>query len=232
MGILQTIDAKKGVGVCFLESFLPAGTSALLISVSHLRPEYWFVSLFALVPFLRRAVRVGLFESMALGALLATSYCFVTVGIAAWGTPSAFLLKLLSLNVFFALYGLLVNRISKHIGFNVIFIAVLWLPIEYALNHYAHMGSIFTLQEGRGSTVFLRISSLFGVLMLSFFVVLINSLILITTEHFLRALCSSATLPAEDKQGLCEIYREMAVKKSCDYFIDPRAPPLFLRFYI
>jgi hypothetical protein len=38
----------------FLENFLWAGGSALLIAVSHRYPKHWFVSLFALIPFLYR----------------------------------------------------------------------------------------------------------------------------------------------------------------------------------
>jgi len=208
----------------FLENFICAGSSALLISVALLHPELWFVSLLALIPFLWRATRVSLFESIVLGGVLVTSYCFITVPIASWATSGAFLLKLLALNVLFVLYGTVVNRMAKHVGFNVIFIAVLWLPLEYTLSRYADLGSMFAFSDGDCS-VLIRMGSLFGMLMVSFLVVLVNSLILILLKRVVQALSSRATFPITNDKKLYFAFKEIILERRWYYFPDLRAPP-------
>jgi hypothetical protein len=105
-------DGGKDVCTCILVNFLYAGSSALMISVAHLHPEFWFISLIALIPFLCRVARASIFESVVLGALLAISYCFVTMGAAAWVVPVTFLHNLLGLNVLFILYGITISLLA------------------------------------------------------------------------------------------------------------------------
>ena len=219
---------KKGFIIRLLESFLCAGSSALLISVAHLYPEFWFVSLFALIPFLWRAIRVSLFESIILGGLLAASYSFVSFRFESWATPGAFLFTLVGLIVLFALYGTVVNRIKKYIGFNVIFIAVLWLPVEYALSHYAGLGNLFAQSTGE-SSLMLRIGSLFGMLMISFIIVLINSLILIILRQVAQVLLSRGTLSIPVDKRPYPPFKEIILERRWYSFPDVRAPPLSSR---
>ena len=218
---------KRGFIIRFLESFLCAGSSALLISAAHLYPEFWFVSLFALIPFLWRAIRVSLFESIILGGLLAASYCFVSFRLELWATPGAFLFTLVGLIALFALYGTVVNRIKKYIGFNVIFIAALWLPLEYTLSHYAGLESLFASSPDKtGLPVLLRIGSLFGMLMISFVVVLINSLILVILRHVAQVLLSRGTLSIPDDKRPYLPFKEIILERRWYYFPDVRAPPI------
>ena len=226
---METIDVRRGISIRFLESFLYAGTSALLISISHLQPQFWFVSLFALVPFLWRAARFGLFESISSGSLLATSYYFVMAGSETFSAPGYFLVNLLIMNILFVLYGIVVNRIAKHIGPNAIFIAFFWLPLEYGLSHFAYLGNLFTFSE-TGSALLVRISSFFGLLMVSFLVALINSLIFIISEHFLKVSWSRASHPIrvkkEDNPYL--VFKDIVTEKRLHHVLSPRAPPVSL----
>ena len=214
---------KRGFIIRFFESFLCAGSSALLISVAHLYPEFWFVSLFALIPFLWRAIRVSLFESIILGGLLAASYSFVAFRLESWATPGAFLFTLVGLIALFALYGIVVNRIKKHLGFNVIFIAALWLPIEYALSHYAGLGNLFAISANESS---LLLGSLFGMLMTSFVIILINSLILIILRHVAQVLHLRGTLSIPDDKRPYPPFKEIILERRWYYFPDVRAPPV------
>ncbi|MFC1476219.1 hypothetical protein ACFLQW_04380 [Candidatus Zixiibacteriota bacterium] len=215
----------QDIRIKFLRDFLCAGSSALLISVAHFYPEYWFVSLFALVPFLWRAACVGLLESIVLGGILATSYCFVTAPIALWLIPSSYVLKLLALNVLFALYAVAVNRLSRHIGFNAICMALLWLPLEFMLSHYTHLGSIFAFSE-TDSTLLIRVGSLFGILMVSFVVVLINSLILIFLGCVVRELAGHSDYPHNNNLISYPPFRYILRGRNWFYFPDRRSPPL------
>jgi hypothetical protein len=102
-----------------------------------------------------------------------------------------------------------------------------WLPLEYGLSHYAHLGSFLTFPEA-DSTLLVRVSSLFGLLIVSFLVVLINSLILIVSEHFKRALWSRAAHPVQSKkeEQLYRALNNMFLEKRLYYILTPRAPPL------
>ena len=215
----------RDLRIRFLEDFVCAGSSALLISLAHLYPELWFVSFLALIPFLWRATRVSPFESVVLGALLATSYLFTTVPVASLAAPGTFLSKLLALSALFSFYAIAVNRMAKHVGFNAVFIAVLWLPFEYSLRNYTGLGSIFTF-PATDSTLLVRIGSLLGMLVVSFLIVLINSLILILLKHVAQAARSHATFQAKDPKRPYPPFTQILFQKRWYYFPDPRAPPL------
>ena len=207
-----------------LTGFLCAGSSALLISFAHLYPEYWFVSLFALVPFLWRAIRATLPESVILGCLLATSYYLVAFPIGSGVTPDLFLLHLLGFNTIFALYAAAVNRIGRHIGANAIFVAALWLPLEYALSHYSGLGSLFALSANE-SDLLVRIGSLFGMLMISFVIVLVNLIVLLFLRQVVQALCAKTGLPARTDKPAYLPFKEILLEGHWYYFSNPRAPP-------
>lgn len=223
---MESTGTKDGPSIRIALAFFSAGTSALLIAVAHLRPEYWFVSLFALVPFLWRAARAGLGEAVFLGAALATSYCLVTASVASWEAVRASLPKLLSLNLLFVLYSVAVNRMACHVGFNAVFVAVFWLPIEWSFNRFAQVGNVFGF-AGTSSELVTRISSVFGALMLSFLVVLINSLIVIVSARLAHAEGSCAR-PCGRSSAACEFHRwfeDIQLKLQWYYSASPRSPP-------
>lgn len=209
----------------FLEDFLYAGSSALILSLAHIYPAYWYVSLFALLPFLWRLTRANLSESVILGIILAGCYAFLVFIGEIMVSPWTFLFKLFFLSLIFSIFGIAVNRIKRYIGFNAILIAFLWLPLEYALSHYAHLGSIFTFSE-TDSTLLIRFGSLFGMLLVSFVVVLINSLILVVLKHVVQALRSRATFPAKEDKRLYPSFKEIILQRRWYYFPDVRDPPL------
>jgi apolipoprotein N-acyltransferase len=165
--------------------FLCAGSSAALLSISRIYPHLWFVSLFALVPFLWRSIRVTLPGSISLGSMLAISYFLVIIPFEDWINPTACLYKLILLIVLFALYGIIVNRTSRHIGFNAVAIAILWLPLEYALTRYAGKDGLFIFPKPDDSLA-IRIGSLFGMLFISFIIVSINAWLLILIGQVIR----------------------------------------------
>jgi apolipoprotein N-acyltransferase len=221
---VDTVEASHNRAARFLESFLCAGISALLISVAHVHPQYGFISLFALVPFLWRAARASLLESLLLGSFLATLCCVVTLVDTLRVAPMVFVAKLASLNILFVFYGLVVNRIIRHFGFNGIFIAASWLPVEYALSHFVYAGGMFTLM-GTGYPVVARIGSLFGILVVSFLVVLINSLLLAGSAVLARGSRPCVVCPGHREERFGEILQSI-VPQPCYHFIsDPRAPP-------
>lgn len=208
-----------------LENFLCAGSTALLIPIAHLDSGLWFISAFALVPFLWRCTRVSLLESVALAGVLAASYSFLTVPVSSWATPGALVFKLLSLNLLFTMLAIAANRSAKYIGPKSVLIAVCWLPIEYVLSHYANLSSIFAFSESDG-TLIIRIGSLCGILLISLVVVLVNWLIIALLGRVLQSLCAARTFSGDDRNRLSLLSDEIAFQIGWHYFIDPRAPPL------
>jgi len=128
--------------------------------------------------------------------MLALSYCFVMAPFESWAIPPRIILKLLVLIVFFVVYAGAVNRIARRIGLHAIFIAVLWLPLEYGLNRLGGINQILTLPEN-DSGLLIRIGTLFGMLMVSFVIVLANILILILLKEVIEALVMGAKLDIE-----------------------------------
>jgi len=210
----------------FLEDFLYAGSSALILSLIHTHPEYWFISFFALIPFLWRLTRTNLGRSVVLGIILSSCYAFVAFIDEVSVSPWTFLVKLFLLGLVFSVFGIAANRIKRYGGFNaVIFIAFFWLPLEYALSHYVHLGGIFTFSE-IDSALLIRFSSLFGMLVVSFVVVLVNSLILIVLKRVVQGLRSRATFPAKEDKKPYASFKEIILQRRWYYFPDLRAPPI------
>lgn len=198
----------------------------MLISIAHLYPQFWFVSLFALVPFLWRAIRASLGGAVILGCLLATSHYLVTFPAGSGATAGVFVLKLLGINAIFALYAAAVNRIGRHIGINAVFVAALWLPLEYALSRYSGLGSLFALSAFEfGWPVMTRIGSLFGALMISFIIVFVNTLVLLCVNQVARALRARSGLSASADKPTYASFKVKLPDGHWYYYSDPRAPP-------
>lgn len=166
----------------FLLHFICAGLSAFILSISHFYSGIWFVSLFALIPFLWRVIKTNLYDSIILGVILGSCCIFIAYPEEVFNSPLTFLFRFFSLSFIFSAFGIGVNRVNKYLGLNPVIIAALWLPLEYLISNNSISGSIFIF-TGNQSEVIARFSSLFGFLMVSFAIVMINSLILIIINY-------------------------------------------------
>jgi len=205
-------------------SFLCAAGSAILLSFARVFGELWFISLFALVPFLWRLCHVSLRGAVSLGMMLATFFVFATSVSELILAPKIFLLKLLSLNIAFALFALVIHRARKHLGFDPLFIALLWFPMEYVLIHYANLGTIFSISNS-GSTLIIGFYSLFGILLGSLAVVLGNSLLLLILKYVAQRLTSSNELLTTSKKRSYTHFFEVILEQCWYCFPNVRAPP-------
>ncbi len=207
-----------------LETFLYAGTSALLLALVQLYPGLWFLSLLVLVPFLWAGVRAGLTRAIGLGLILAGCYVAVAYPVELWTTPDTFLLKLVALSLIFSIYAISVNRLWRHIGVNAVLMAATWLPLEYALSQHSGLGSIFAF-SGAEPVLVMRVGSLFGLLVVSFIVVLVNWLILIVLGDVVRALLSGSALIIQDDNPPQLSFADLLPEKRWYYSLAPRDPP-------
>jgi hypothetical protein len=215
----------KGCNADLSLSFLCAAGSAILLSFAHVFGELWFISLFALVPFLWRLCHVSLRGAIALGMMLATFFICATSVSDLIFAPKIFLLKLLSLNVAFAAFGFAINRARKVFGFDPLFIALLWFPLEYILIHYARLGTIFSISNS-GSGLIIGFCSLFGILLGSLAIVLGNSLLLLILRYVRRWILSNKEFLIESDKEAYHPFEELIFERHWYYFPAVRAPPL------
>jgi hypothetical protein len=207
-----------------LVNFLHAGSSALMLSLAYLFPEFWYVSLFALTPFLWRAIKTRLGDTIIMGSLLATAYFMVVSPLLSSGVFETLLLNLLGLNILFVLFGVIVNQSGKKIGLNAVLIAVLWLPLEYGLKTWTDFGLIFAISEAN-PVVLIKIGSLFGLLMISFVIVLVNTLILYFISFAINALTASENPFKGAKNNAITFTNDIFVFESQYFSHNGRAPP-------
>lgn len=206
-------------------SFLAAASSAILLSFAHVFGELWFISLFALVPFLWRLCYVNLRGAVSLGMMLATFFVFATSVSELILAPKIFLLKLLVLNAVFAIFSLVVSRAKKYLGFDPLFIALLWFPMEYVLIHYAHLGTIFSISNSSSSLI-IGFCSLFGILLGSLVIILGNSLILLIVRYLGQWILSREKPLTDSEKRTYSPLDEVILEGRWHYFPDVRAPPL------
>jgi uncharacterized membrane protein len=172
--------------VTWAESFIFAGSSAFLLHVANLFPEYWYVSFFALTPFLFRIInatcgegsRTRPRESLRLGFLFGLSFFAVSAIDSQTNYPLPSLLKLLSGTGLFALFGWTIGWASRRWRFNPFFVAVLWVGLEMGLVKLGFIRGV--LGEAEFSHPFFGgMVALFGFLTVSAIIVLLNSLLVL-----------------------------------------------------
>jgi apolipoprotein N-acyltransferase len=207
------------------ENFLYSGLSALILSLTQFYPELRVLAIIALAPFLIRIIKVNHINSIYCGIIL--SFCLAMV--LAWGElfrdPIGLVIKFGLLGVVFSAFAVAVKTIKKHFGFNPVFVAALWLPLEYVLKHLAGLNFAFIAAES-GNNILIGLSSLFGLLFVSFIILLINSLIVALIEYV--ASNDIDLWPAKPGNKACryKINQLPFISSQWYYPYIPRSPPL------
>ena len=224
---LKVVDGHKPAGRCLGFSILCAGITSLLFSLIHFYPEYWLLSLFALVPFLRQVYRASSSESLVMGAVLASTYCMITSGFRTDLNPDLLSSRFLVMNALMIGYAIAVNRTVKKTGINPIVTAILWLPLEFVLIHHSGLDGLLTLQESN-SALLAKTGSVLGILMVPFLIVFVNSFFLMVTDRLIRSSGFRKCWPAEvDAKGRqYQIVNEWLYgNRPLNDLSNPRAPP-------
>lgn len=159
-----------------------AGISASILSLAHFHPEIWLISIFSLVPYLHQIRKSDWRGVLVSGISLASLYAILTMAHESMITPQFFILKFGLLNLIFVVFGVGIKLLKKSLWFNSVFIAALWLPLEFVLVRYIGLGAIFTFPN-HGHDLIYRLATIFGFLTISFFIILANSIILLLFDH-------------------------------------------------
>jgi hypothetical protein len=189
MDVRETSNTAGGKPplVSWAESFIFAGSSALLLLVANLFPEYWYFSFFALTPFLYRIIKATPEESLRLGFLFGLSFFAVSVVDPSLSSPIPCVLKLISGTGLFGLFGWVVGWARQRWGFNPTIVALLWVGLELGLlklgtnqngSYLGFIGGLFGKAEF-SYPFFGSLVTLFGFLTVSAIIVLLNSLLVL-----------------------------------------------------
>ena len=207
------------------ESFIFAGTSALLLLIARLLPYYWYFSLFALVPFLYRIIKTTPTESLRLGILLGISYFAVSVTDSLSVSPISSLLKLFLGTGLFAIFGWTVGWARKYWGFNPSIVTILWAGLEISLTKLGFANGI--LGKTRFSDPFLDgLVGLFGFLIVSAIIVLLDSLLVLAIIKTLEAIRHKKNTVGEVTRKWLLFFTDKESSEKVYLLPEGRAPPI------
>jgi apolipoprotein N-acyltransferase len=225
--------------VTWAESFIFAGTSALLLLIANLFPDYWYFSFFALTPFLYRIIKATPKESLRLGFLFGLSF-FAVSEFGSIGFVGAIhespLLKLISGTLLFALFGWAVGWARKHLGFYPSIVALLWVGLEIGLVKLGFINGLFgeaklsPPQAGFSTHPFFHaIVGLFGFLTVSAIIVLLNSLLVLLIVKTLELTRPRGKTIQEEKR-IWDLSSTPGLFTQKVYLVpEGRAPPYIIR---
>jgi apolipoprotein N-acyltransferase len=208
------------------ESFIFAGSSALLLLVANLFPHWWYFSFFALTPFLYRIIKAAPGESLRLGFLFGLSFFAASAVNSLFTAPLVSVLKLISGTALFALFGWSVGWARERWGFNPSIVAVLWVGLEMGLVKLGFAGGL--LGEAGFSNPFLHgLVGLFGFLAASAIIVLLNSLLVLVVVKTLEKTRPRRKTVAEDERTWDLFFTRNLVAEKIYLVPEGRAPPIF-----
>jgi len=214
------------------ESFIFAGSSALLLLLATLFPQYWYFSFFALTPFLYIIINATPRESLRLGFLFGLSFFGTWLVNSFFTSPLVSALKLLSGTALFALFGWTVGWARERWGFYPSIVAVLWVGLEMGLVKLGFVGGLVVnevnllLGEAGFSHPFLHgLVGLFGFLTVSAIIVLLNSLLVLVIVKTLEVKRPRVNTTAEDERIL-DLFFTPGLSAQKVYLVpESRAPP-------
>jgi len=171
--LIDLNDSPRAVD--WAESFLYAGSSALLLLISSLYPIYWYVSCIALVPLLFRIIRASTAESLRLGFLFGLTYGSVAFAGGLLEAPVAVLQKLVSCTALLALFAWGISRTRDKLGFNPVIVALIWIAFEITLVRLGLLSSPLAESGIQSESLIHGIAVLFGFVVVSFAIVWLNA---------------------------------------------------------
>jgi len=159
------------------EDFIFAGSSALLLLLIHLSEAYWFLSFIALMPLIIRLSRASVVSSIRTGFLFGIAYLLTLSIDSLFIAPYPVLLKICVSLIFISALTGIVGWVRNRYGFNPLLIATIWAFLELGLIKINIIDGLFGGAQ-MSIPIFGAVSALFGFVIVSFIIVLANSLLL------------------------------------------------------
>jgi hypothetical protein len=162
----------------WVDSFLYAGLSSLLLLIANLFEAQWYLSLVALTPFLIRVSRADGEEGARLGFLMGLSYLSVSSLTVPSPTAAGWWLTLVTGTVLFTLCGWSMGWARTAFGFRPTVIALLWAAFELGYRQISHSAGLLG-QPALSDPYLQGLAALFGFVAFSTLIVLVNSLLVL-----------------------------------------------------
>lgn len=216
--------SRDSLVATWAESFLYAGSSALLLLLAHFFSQYWHLSFFALTPFLYRIIQASPAESLRLGFLLGLSFFGASAANSLIGSGLSAIVNLVCVAGLFALFGWGIGLARERWGFNPSIVALLWVGLEIGLVKFGFTGGVLA-EAGFSHPLLHGMVGLFGFVAASAIIVLLNSVILLVVLKGLEAKIVRVEA-AEKSERACSplIARNLFAEKV--YLVpEGRAPP-------
>ena len=206
-------------------SFIFGGSSALLLLVANLFPDYWYFSLFARTPFLFRIIKATPGESLRLGLLFGLAF----FGASATGwlgiSPSVAVVRLVCGTALLALFGWTIGWARQRWGFNPSMVALLWVGLEFGLGRLGFVGGLLG-GIGFSHPILHGLAGLFGLLAASAIIVLLNSLLALALARVIKATRTGVRTGFEDARTW-DILLAFDFPTEKTYLVpEGRAPPI------
>ena len=208
-----------------VNTFIYAGSTALLLLMSQLYSAFWFFSFVALIPLLIKAFKSKKEEAILLGALFGLIYFTIHSLQIIDGNLFIILIKIIFGTILSTGFVYTVCLIKNNFRLNIILISILWVAFELIL---IKLGFIDSLLGGEilSQKYFYGISTLFGFLIISLIIVTFNALLIITV-HKIIYLAKSQQAEMSVSGRIWNLYTEVGVFAG-KYYLNPdsRGPPV------
>lgn len=207
------------------ESFVCAGGSAFLLNVALVLTDWWFVSFFALAPFLYRIIKATSMECLRLGFLFGLSFFSIAAIDSLMVSPFSFVLKLLSGTGFFALFGWAVGCARQRWGFSPFVLVFLWIGLEMGLVKLGFVGGVLG-EIGFSHPIFGSLVALFGFVTVSAIIVLFNSLLILAIVKRMKVAGLRHKIVQEDERTIHFFSIRGLFTQRIHLIPEGRAPPI------
>jgi apolipoprotein N-acyltransferase len=161
--------------------------------------------------------RLGFLFGLAFFGTMGTNFLIISF--------SGAVAKILLGTVIATFLGIATGWIRCRLGFNPVFIAVLWAAAEYALMRLGLMQSLF----GRIETslpIFNALSTIFGLVVVSFLIVVANSILLLAIEKAVSAAFPNGKFTLYKCLKIWDFHLEWQLPANQYYFVpEVRGPP-------
>ncbi|UCC79705.1 MAG: hypothetical protein JSW64_15820 [Candidatus Zixiibacteriota bacterium] len=211
----------------FLMHFIFAGSSALILSIAYIYTDFWFIYIFALLPFLYRVINTDFKGSLACGLFLALSIGFVISTGEVISAPVSYACNLIFLCFTFIAFSIVINRLKKYVGLGFLLFAALCIPLEYFHKSYFEFNTVFASLKNDAGFVF-RVSSLTGFIFVSFILIAISSLLLFLIDILYRSSFYGRFYPLDEESREYRHANDRAFLKHWKCLPCLRAPPVYL----
>ena len=211
---------------CFLFDFISAGSSALILSFFYIHIDLGFSYAVALLPVLLRAINTDIRGAATCGFLLSICLSFVISSRGVLESPLNYVTIIILLSSSFIVFTVTINRLKKYFLMSFLLFIALGLSLEHIHKSFFKFQNVFYSIKGNTGFAF-RSITLFGIVILSFFAIAVNSILLILLGILRKKLVSRKYICAFRESLFFSGSNEKALLKHIECLPSLRAPPLF-----